>query len=445
MTLPPNPRLPADGPHLQLIESARAALACDPRIAAAWVGGSIAEGTADRWSDVDLRVAVEASHHPALLAAMPDALAAIRPLLGWRVRSLRGEHLVIAVFEGPLRGDLIVTTPAALRRPRTEAAAPLVDPHGDAARYCGAPFRPRRRAPMELIDHEAALVPPQLGRLRRAIQTRAMVSALHAQANLLESAHRMALLLHDPQAAGRMGPKQAAGVLTAADTAALLAPLTAWSAGWPDPRADSIDPTLDVLRPLAEALAERYGSTVPLHPAPTGGEPPAAANPAEAVEAAVDMLLHAMVGAAYYNRGLSTGLLWGYAAAARITADLARVDGRCGGPAGANPDAPAAAPQLLSRPAPADAAALQAALRPLRRGGLQAVRQIAANAAALYSRWLRRACARLERPYPARLDRDVTAYLAREGVFAPGAAREPRAAVVHNSGTASPQKQEAGP
>ena len=32
-----------------------------------------------------------------------------------------------------------------------------------------------------------------------------------------------------------------------------------------------------------------------------------------------------MAGATYYNRGLDNGLLWGYAMAAQIAADLARV------------------------------------------------------------------------------------------------------------------------
>ncbi len=111
-----------------------------------------------------------------------------------------------------------------------------------------------------------------------------------------------------------------------------------------------------------------------------------------------------MAGANYYNRGLYTGLLWGYAMAAQIAADLARV----------RPSTPELAAQL----APADVDAFESALRPLRRGGVAAVRLIAANVAAAYSRYLERACAALELPYPRRLDQAVNAYLFREGAFA---------------------------
>ena len=52
MTLPASPGLGPGSPQFQLIEAARAVLARDARVIAAWVGGSIAEGTADRWSDV---------------------------------------------------------------------------------------------------------------------------------------------------------------------------------------------------------------------------------------------------------------------------------------------------------------------------------------------------------------------------------------------------------
>ena len=123
-----------------------------------------------------------------------------------------------------------------------------------------------------------------------------------------------------------------------------------------------------------------------------------------AVDAAHNLHVHAMVGAAYYNRGLYTGLLWGYAMAAQLAADLARV--RPG------------TTELAATLAPADAAAFEAALRPLRRGGVEAVRVFAANVAALYSRYLERACGSQGLIYQRRLDREVNAYLYREGVFA---------------------------
>ena len=413
MRLLRNPDLAPDSPQLGLIESARKVLATDSRIVAAWVGGSIAAGTADRWSDVDLRLAVEEADLPAVIDAIPQTLPAIHPVLGLLSRPLRGGRLVVVTFEGPLRADFEIATPAVLRGPRHEAVAPLIDPDGQVERFAGTPFAPIQLTPAQLIEREAARIPPELGRLQQAIQARSILAATQAQATLLESSQRLLLLLRDPRAAGLAGPKHAADALTSADVEPLLAPLGDWSSAWPDPAADSIDPTLDVLRPLAAEIRNRHGAAVPLHPGPPDpASAPAGVSffsrgsltAAGAVEAAHNLLVHAMVGASYYNRGLYTGLLWGYAMAAQLVADLARVRPQT--------------PELAVRLAPADAAALESALRPLRRGGVEAVRLVAANVAALYSRYLERACAALDVIYQRRLDRDVNAYLFREGVFA---------------------------
>ena len=391
MSLPISPGLALDSPQFRLIESARTMLATDSRVVAAWIGGSIAAGTADRWSDVDLRLAVAESDLPAVMAAMPESLAAIRPVLGWFSRPVRDGHLVVVTFEGPLRADLEITTPETLRGPRHEAVAPLIDPGGLVARFAGTPVAPSQFTPAELIEREAARVPAELGRLQRAIEQHSILAATQAQATLLDSAQRLLLLLRDPHAAGLAGPKHAAEVLTAADVEPLLTPLRAWSAAWPDPTADSIDPTLAVLHPLAAEVRNRHGMTVPLHPAPPDPESaPAGASrgaltAAGAVEAAHNLLMHAMVGASYYNRSLYTGLLWGYAMAAQLAADLARV--RQG------------TPELAAQLAPADLAAFESALRPLRRGGVEAVRLVAANVAALYSAYLERACEALGLPF----------------------------------------------
>ncbi len=206
MKLPASPCLAPDSPQFQLIEAARAVLARDARVIAAWIGGSIAEGTADLWSDVDLRLAVEESDLPEVMAAMPATLAAIHSVLGWLSRPVRGEHLVVVTFEGPVRADLEVTTTEALSGPCSEAVAPLIDPGGLVARFGCAPFAPRQLTPAELIEREAAWVPSELGRLQRAIEQRSILAAAQAQANLLQSAQRLILLLRDPRAAGLAGP-----------------------------------------------------------------------------------------------------------------------------------------------------------------------------------------------------------------------------------------------
>jgi hypothetical protein len=51
----------------------------DPRVQSVELSGSIAAGTADKWSDLDLHVVTFAEHHDAFLADWPSWLAAITP------------------------------------------------------------------------------------------------------------------------------------------------------------------------------------------------------------------------------------------------------------------------------------------------------------------------------------------------------------------------------
>jgi predicted nucleotidyltransferase len=63
----------------QLYERALEVLGADPRVREVTLSGSIAEGTADEWSDLDLAVVVEPEHHEAVLAEWPTWLAEITP------------------------------------------------------------------------------------------------------------------------------------------------------------------------------------------------------------------------------------------------------------------------------------------------------------------------------------------------------------------------------
>lgn len=50
-----------DGPHARLIEAIAQKCSSDPKIQAIWVGGSLAAGTGDSYSDIDFRIAVDPS------------------------------------------------------------------------------------------------------------------------------------------------------------------------------------------------------------------------------------------------------------------------------------------------------------------------------------------------------------------------------------------------
>ena len=130
MNLPPNPGLAPDSPQFQLIETAHAVLERDARVVAAWIGGSIAAGTADCWSDVDLRLAVEEADLPAVITAVPGD-AGGDPSGAWMVQPARSRR---ASRCRHLRG-------AAARRPGDCHAG---GPARASARGGGAPDRPGR-------------------------------------------------------------------------------------------------------------------------------------------------------------------------------------------------------------------------------------------------------------------------------------------------------------
>lgn len=88
--------------HRQFLENAVRVLRQDERIAGIAVAGSLAEGGADEFSDVDLVVAVEAEFHDAILNERQPIAAA----LGRLVASFTGEHvgeprLLVCLYDNP--------------------------------------------------------------------------------------------------------------------------------------------------------------------------------------------------------------------------------------------------------------------------------------------------------------------------------------------------------
>ena len=139
-----SPSLAPESPQYRLIESARAVLARDAKVAAAWVGGSIAEGTADRWSDVDLRLAVaESDLTPTVMAAMPrDSGGEFTRCWDGYSRTVRREpprHR--DVRRAGARGPGESRRQRRCRGPRSEAVAPLIDPRRSGGAVCRRTLR----------------------------------------------------------------------------------------------------------------------------------------------------------------------------------------------------------------------------------------------------------------------------------------------------------------
>jgi hypothetical protein len=68
-----------DARYRGLYERAREVLEADERVRSVELSGSIDEGRADRWSDLDLAVVAEPEHHQSLLDDWPEWLARITP------------------------------------------------------------------------------------------------------------------------------------------------------------------------------------------------------------------------------------------------------------------------------------------------------------------------------------------------------------------------------
>jgi predicted nucleotidyltransferase len=68
-----------DPRYRALHDRALEVLEADPRVTSVRVGGSIAAGSADQWSDLDLEVVTHADHHESFLADRDTWLAAITP------------------------------------------------------------------------------------------------------------------------------------------------------------------------------------------------------------------------------------------------------------------------------------------------------------------------------------------------------------------------------
>jgi hypothetical protein len=87
-------------------ERARAVLGTDVRVRAVELGGSVAAGTADEWSDLDLQVIAHADRYDELLADWPAWLGQITPTVF--ARTPIAPFIVNAVTDDGLTVDIVI-------------------------------------------------------------------------------------------------------------------------------------------------------------------------------------------------------------------------------------------------------------------------------------------------------------------------------------------------
>ena len=95
-------------PQQQLVERVSAALRADDRVRGLWLTGSLGTGRDDRFSDVDMFVAVTEDALEGYLADWPSVAERYRPLHAHR---LPGAPVFNHVLPGWLRWDVVIGTP----------------------------------------------------------------------------------------------------------------------------------------------------------------------------------------------------------------------------------------------------------------------------------------------------------------------------------------------
>ena len=114
-------------------------LRADPRIRAAWLIGSLARGTADAFSDVDLLVAVAGESFPAIVAGWRAFVTGLTPTIAVQRIGGDGKPTLVAVAPGCLRFDLTLCDADLPQAHGYLPARLLFDHDGVAARMTFAP------------------------------------------------------------------------------------------------------------------------------------------------------------------------------------------------------------------------------------------------------------------------------------------------------------------
>src|SRR4051794_36785394 len=106
----------------------------DPRFAGVTVNGSVASGTADEFSDLDLVLVCRDGDEDDLLADGPALAARLGPLLGWFPADHVGApELLVCLYGPPLRHVDLKFVPLSALAKRVEDGAVLWDRAGEVA------------------------------------------------------------------------------------------------------------------------------------------------------------------------------------------------------------------------------------------------------------------------------------------------------------------------
>jgi hypothetical protein len=133
-----------DPRYAALFARAQEALGGDPRVLAVELSGSVASGTADEWSDLDLQIIADPDGHATLVEEWPVWLAAITPTVF--ARTPIAPFVINAVTDEGLTLDVAVWCGAAPPLPSTQGMPYTVgmlgsirfDSVGDALEYAVA-------------------------------------------------------------------------------------------------------------------------------------------------------------------------------------------------------------------------------------------------------------------------------------------------------------------
>jgi predicted nucleotidyltransferase len=139
----PGVRAATTAPHEALVSRARDVLRADDRFVAAWLVGSLANGDADAFSDVDLRVAVADEAFPGVAETWREVVDAIAPTVS--VRPLPRIVGGVCVTPDWLHFDVVFTAASAVEvvecRPLFDRAGLLPPPRAVPVER-GEPFFP---------------------------------------------------------------------------------------------------------------------------------------------------------------------------------------------------------------------------------------------------------------------------------------------------------------